>query len=105
MDCLCTKFNPRFSAKTDAKSGQGTDNEQTTVYFNKKKRKVEKLDSLGKKPCEEKSTRRNHWALFKKQSQSKQLDRSLKEKLKRLKKNNFELELMKTVDCFMGKEG
>ena len=99
MDCLCKLFNSRFKAKTDAKSGQGIDNEQRTVYFNQKKRKVEKLDSLGKKPCEEKSTKCNHWALSKKQSQSKQLDRSLKKKLKELKKNNFELELMKTVDC------
>ena len=101
VDCLYTLFKYRFIGKIVLKSGQLFDNLQRAVHFNQQKRGVDRMPSIAKKRL-----LRKKYKIFLLSSlqttKSTQTSASVfAERIVQVKKTNFEIELIKIVDCFL----
>ena len=104
VDCLYTLFKYRFSGKIIAKRGNVFDNVQRAISFNQGKRGVEKMPSIAKKRLLRKKFKLFLSALQK--NKSTQTSGSVfAERIEKVKKTKFELELIKIVDCFLDGHG
>ena len=99
MDCLYTLFKYRFSGNIVVKSGQVFDNVQRISYFYQRNRGVDRMPSIVKKRFL-RSLESIYWAPSKRQHQRKLVDQSLQKELNKLIRQ-YELEKMKTVNCFL----
>ena len=102
LDCLYTLFKYRFSGKVIAKSGQVFDNVQRAVDFNQRNKGVDRMPSIAKKRL----LRKKHlFSSFQKTKSTQTSGSVFAERIEKVKKTKFELELIKIVYCFLDGHG
>ena len=104
VDCLYTLFKYRFNGKNVIKSGQLFDYLQRAVHFNQQNRGVERMPGITKKRLLRKKCKKCLPSSF--QKKSTQTSGSVfGDRIERVKKTKFELELIKSVACFLDSHG
>ena len=101
VDCLYTLFKYRFSGKVIAKSGQVFDNMERAVDFNHRNRGVDRMPSIAKKRLLRKNYKKHLFSSFQKTKTTQTSGSVFAERIEKVKKTKFELELIKIVDCFL----
>ena len=101
VDCLYTLFKCRFSGKVIAKSGQVFDNVQRAVDFNQRNKEVDRMPSIAKKRLLRKKFKKHLFSSFQKTKTTQTSGSVFAERIEKVKKTKFELELIKIVDCFL----
>ena len=105
VDCLYTLFKYRFSGKIIAKSGKVFDNVQKAISFNQRKRGMDKMPSIAKKRLLRKKFKQHLMSALQKNKSTQTSGSVFAERIEKVKKTKFELELMKIVDCFLDGHG
>ena len=105
VDCLYTLFKYRFSGKVIAKSGQVFDNVQRPVDFNHRNKGTDRMPSIAKKRLLRKMFRKDLFSSFQKTKTTPTSGSVFAERIEKVKKTKFELELIKFVDCFLDGHG
>ena len=105
VDCLFTLFKHRFSGKNLAASGQVFDNVQRAVDFNQSNERVDRTPSIAKKRLLRKKYKRHLFRSFQKAKTTQSSGSVFAERIEKVKKTKFELELIKTVNCFLDSHG
>ena len=105
VDCLYTLFKYRFSGKVIAKSGQVFDNVQRAVDFNHRNKGVDRMPSIAKKRLLRKKYKKHLFSSFQKTKATQSSGSVFAERIEKVKKTKFELELIKIVDCFLDGHG
>ena len=100
VDCLYTLFRYRFSGKVIAKSGQLFDNVQRAVDFNQRNKGVDRMPSIAKKRLLRKKYKKHLFSTFQKTKLTQSDGSVFAERIEKVKKTKFELDLFKIVDCF-----
>ena len=105
VDCLYTLFKYPFSGKVIAKSGQVFDNLQRAVDFNHRNKGVDRMPSSAKKRLLRKKYKRHLFSSFQKTQTTQNSSSVFAERIEKVKKTEFEFELIKIVDCFLDGHG
>ena len=105
VDCLYTLFKYRFSGKVIAKSGQVFDNVQQAVEFNHRKKGKDRMPSIAKKRLLRKKLIKHLFSSFQKTKTTQTSGSVFAERIEKVKKTKFELDLIKIVDCFLDGHG
>ena len=105
MDCLYTIFKYRFSGKVIAKSGQVLDNVQRAVDFSHRNKGVDRVPSIAKKRLLREKIKNHLFSSFKKTKTTQTSESVFAERIEKVKKTKFELDLIKIVDCFLDGHG
>ena len=105
VDCLYTLFKYRFSGNVVLKSGQLFDNLQMAVHFNQQNRGVDRMHSIAKKRLLRKKYKKHLLSSFQKTKSTKTSGSVFAERIEQVKKTNFEIELIKIIDCFLDGHG
>ena len=105
VDCLYTLFKYRFSGKVIAKSGQVFDYVQRAVDFNHRNKGVDRMPSIAKKRLLRKKYKKHFFSSFQKTKTTQTSGSVCAERIEKVKKTKFELELIKIVDCFLDGHG
>ena len=105
MDCLYTLFKYRFSGKVIAKSGQVFDNVQRAVDFNQRNKGVDRMPSIAKKRVLPEKYKKHLFSSFQKRKSTQTSGSVFGERIEKVKKTKFELDLIKIVDCFLDGHG
>ena len=105
VNCLYTLFKYRFSGKVIAKSGQVFDNVQRAVDFNHRNKGVDRMPSIAKKRPLRKKFREHLFSSFENTKTTQTSGSVFAERMEKVKKTKFELELIKIVDCFLDGHG
>ena len=105
MDCLYTLFKYRLSEKVIAKSGQLFDNVQRAADFNHRNKGVDRMPSIAKKRLLRKKYKKHLFSSFQKTKTTQTSGSVFAERIEKVKKTKFELELIKIVDCFLDGHG
>ena len=105
VDCLYTLFKYRFSGKVFAKKGQVFDNVQLAVDFNQRNKGADSMPSIAKKRLLRKKYRKHLFSSFQKTKTTQTSGSVFAERIEKVKKTKFELELIKIVDCFLDGHG
>ena len=102
VDCLYTLFKYRFSGKIIAQNGNVFHNVQREIYFNQQNRGVDKKPSIAIKKLLRKMCEQNFLSALQKNksTQTQTTDSVFAEGIQKAEKTIFELDLIKTVDCF-----
>ena len=100
VDCLYTFFKYHFSGKIVLKSGQLFGNLQRAVPFNQQNRGVDRMPSIAKKRLLRKKYKKLWLSSFQKTKPTQTSGSVFAERLEQVKKTNFEVELIKIVNCF-----
>ena len=101
VDCMYTLFKYRFNGKIVIKSGQIFASLQRAVHFNQQNRGVEKMPSIAKKRLLRKKYKKHLFSSFQKTKATQTSGSVFAERIEKVKKTKFELELTKVVDCFL----
>ena len=101
MDCMYTLFKYSFNGKIVIKSGQLFDYLQRAVHFNQQNRGVERMPSIAKKRPLRKKYRKHLLSSFQKTKSTQTSGSVFADRIEQVKKNKFELALIKSVDCFL----
>ena len=105
VDCLYTLFKYRFSEKVIANSGQVFDNVQRAVDFNHRYKGVDRMLSIAKKRLFRKKYKKILFSSFQKTKTTQTSGSVFAERIEKVKKTYIELDLIKTVDCFLDGHG
>ena len=105
VDCFYTLFKYRFSGKIIAKSGQVFDNVQRAVDFNHRNKGVDRMPSIAKKRLLRKKYKKHLFSSFQKTKATQTSGSVFAERIEKVKKAKFELDLIKIVDCFLDGHG
>ena len=105
MECLCTLFKYRFGGKVFAKSVLVFDNVQRAVDFNQRNNGVDRMPSIAKKRLLRKKYKKHLFSYFQKTKTTQTNGSMFAERIEKVKKTKFELELIKIVDCFLDGHG
>ena len=105
MECLYTLFKYRFSGKIVFKIGQLCDNLQRAVHFNQQNRGVDRMPSIAKKRLLRKKFKKHVFSSFQKTKTTQTSGSVFAERIGKVKKTKFRLEIIKTVDCFLDGHG
>ena len=105
VDCLYTLFKYRFSGKIIAKSGPVFDNVQRAVDFNHRNKGVDRMPSIAKKRLLRKKYKKHLFSSFQKTKATQTSGSVFAERIEKVKKTKFELDLIKIVDCFLDGHG
>ena len=105
VDCMYTLFKNRVSGKIIVKSGQLFDIVQRAVHFNHQSRGVDGMPSIAKKRFLMKKYRKHSLSSFQKTKSTQTSGSVFADKIEQVKKTKFELELIKTVHCFLDGHG
>ena len=105
VNCLYTLFKYRFSGKVIAKSGQVFDNVQRAVDFNHRNKGVDRMPSIAKKRLLRKKYKKHLFSSFQKTKSTQTSGSVFAERIEKVKKTKFELDLIKIVDCFLDGHG
>ena len=105
MDCLYTLFKYRVSGKVIAKSGQVFDNVQREVDFNQRNKGVDRMPSIAKKRLLRKEYKTHLFSSFQKTKSTQTGGSVFAERIEKVKKTKLELDLIKTLDCFLDGHG
>ena len=105
VDCLYTHLKYCFSDKIVFKSGQLFDNLQKAVHFNKQNRGVDRIPSIAIKIFLMKKFKNHSLSSFQKTKTTKTSGSVFEERIEKVKKTKFELELIKIVICVLDGHG
>ena len=105
VDCLYTLFKYRFSGKVVAKSGQVFDNVQRAIDFNQRNKGVDRMPSISKKRLLRKKYEKHLFSSFQKTKTTPTSGSVFAERIEKVKKTKFELDLIKIVDCLLDGHG
>ena len=105
VDCLYTLFKYRFSGKFIAKSGQVFDNVQRAVDFNHRNKGVDRMPSIAKRKVLRKKFKKHLFSSFQKIKTTQTSGSVFAERIEKVKKTKFELDLIISVDCFLDGHG
>ena len=105
MDCLYTLFKYRFNGKVIAKSEQVFNNVQRAVAFNHRNKAVDRMLSIAKKRLLRKKYKKHLFSSFQKTKSTQTGGSVFAERIEKVKKTNFELDLIEIVDCFLDGHG
>ena len=105
VDCLYTLFKYRFSGKIIAKSGPVFDNVQRAVDFNHRNKGVDRMPSIAKKRLLRKKYKKHLFSSFQKTKATQTSGSVFAERIEKVKKTKFELDLIKIVDCLLDGHG
>ena len=105
VDCLCTLFKYRFSGKVIAKCGQVYDNRQRAVDYNQRNKGVDRMPSIAKKRLLRKKNQKHLSSSFQKTKSTQTGGSVFAERIEKVKKIKFELDLIKIIDCFLDGHG
>ena len=105
VDCLYTLFKYRFNGKIVIKRGQLFDYLQRAVHFNQQNRGVERMPSIAKKRLLRKKYKNYLLSSFQKTESTQTSGSVFADRIEQFKKIEFELELIKIVDCFLDGHG
>ena len=105
VDCLYTLFKYRFSGKVIAKSGQMFDNVQRAADFNHRNKGVDRMPSIAKKRLLRRKYEKHLFSSFQKTKSTQTGGSVFAERIEKVKKTKFELDLIKNVDCFSDGHG
>ena len=105
VDCMYTFFKYRFSGKIIAKSVQLLDNVQQTVDFNHRNKGVHRMPSNAEKRLLRKKYKKPSFSSFQRTKTTQTSGSMFAERIEKVKKTEFELELIKTRDCFLDGHG
>ena len=105
VDCLYTLVKCRFSGKVIAKSGQVFDNVQRAVDFNQRNKGVDRMPSIAKKRLLRKKYKKHLFSSFQKTKTTQTSGSVFADRIEKVKKTKFELDLIKLVDCFLDGHG
>ena len=100
MDCLYTLFKYRFRGKIIANSGNVFDNVERGISFNQRNRGVDKIPSIAEKRLLRKKFKQHFKSALQKNKSTQTSGSVFAERIEKVKKTIFELELIKIVDCF-----
>ena len=98
VDCLYTLFKHRFDRKIVTKNGQKFDKIERAVRLNQCQKMVERMISKAKTRLLRKKRKRPLLSSLQKAI-------STQTRIEQVEKSKFEVELMKTVDCFLNCNG
>ena len=105
VDCLYILFKYRFSGKVVVKSGQVFDNVQRAVDFNQRNKGVDRMPSIAKKRFLRKKYKKHLFSSFQKTKSTQTGGSVFAERIEKVKKTKFELDLIKILDCFLDGHG
>ena len=105
MVCLYTLFKYQVSGKVFAKSGQVFDNVQRAVDFNPRNKGVDRKPSIARQRLLRKKFKKHLFSTFQKTKTTQTSGSVFAEKIEQVKRTEFELELIKIVDCFLDGHG
>ena len=105
VDCLYTLFKYQFSGKVVEKSGQVFDNVQRAVDFNQRNKGVDRMPSIAKKRLFKKKYKKHLFSSFQKTKTTQTSGSVFAERIEKVKKTKFELDLIKILDCFLDGHG
>ena len=105
VDCLSTLFKYRLSGKVIANGGQVFDNVQRAVDFNQRNKGVDRMPSIAKKRLLRKKYKKHLFSSFQKTKSTQTSGSVFADRIEQVKKTKIELELIKTVDCFLDGHG
>ena len=105
VDCLYTLFKYRLCGKVIAKSGQVFDNVQRAVDFNQRNKGVDRMTSIAKKRLLRKKYKKHLFSSFQKTETTQTSGSVFAERIEKVKKTKFELDLIKILDCFLDGHG
>ena len=105
VDCLYTLFKYRFSRKVIAKSGKRFENVQRGISFNQRNRGVDKMSSIAKKRLLRKKFKQHFLSALQKNKSTQTSVSVFAERIETAKRIKFDLELIKTVDCYLDGHG
>ena len=105
VDCLYRLFKYRFRGKIIAKSGQVFDNVQRAVDFNQRNKGMDRMPSIAKKRLLRKKYEKHLFTSFQKTKTTQTSGSVFAERIEKVKKTKFEMELIKIVDCFLDGHG
>ena len=100
VDCLYTLFKNRFSDKIVLKCGQIFDNLQRAVNFNQQRRGVDRMPSIANKRLLRKKYKKHLLSSFQKSKSTRTIGSVFSDRIEQVKKNKFDLQLIKILDCF-----
>ena len=101
VDCLYRPFKYRFKGNIVVTSGQVFDNVQRAVYFFQKIREKERMPSIAKKRILRKKYRKHLLSLFQKTRSTQTSGSVFAGKIEQVKEQEFELTIIKIVNCFV----
>ena len=105
VDCLYTLFKYRFKGKVIGKSGPVFENVQRAVEFNHRNKGVDRMPSIAKKRLLRKKYKKNLFSSFQKTKATQTSGSVFAERIEKVKKTKFELDLIKIVACFLDGHG
>ena len=105
VDCLYNLFKYQFSGKVIPKSGNVFDNVQRAISFNQTNKGVDKMASIARKKLLRKKVKQHFMSALQKNKSTQTSGSVFAERNEKSKKTNFELELIKIVDCFLDGHG
>ena len=105
VDCLYTLFKYRFSGKVIAKSGNVFDIVKRAISLNQRNRGVDKMASIARKRFLRKKFKQHFMRALQKNKSTQTSGSVFAERIEKVKKTKFELELLKIVDCFRDGHG
>ena len=105
VDCLYTLIKYRFSGKFIAKSGQVFVNVQQAVDFNHRNKGMDRMPSIAKKRLLRKKYKKNLFSSFQKTKTTQSNGSVFAERILKIKKTKFDLELIKIVGCLVDGHG
>ena len=101
LDCLYKLFKYCFNGKSVIKCGQLFDTLQRAVHFSQQNRGLERMHSITKKRLFRIKYKKHLLRCFQKAKLTQMSGSVFADRIERVKKTKFELELMKIVDCFL----
>ena len=81
------------------------DNVQRAVDFNHRNKRVDRMPSIAKKRLLRKNFKKHLFSSFQKRKTTQTSGSVFAERIEKVKKTKFELELIKIVDCFLDGHG
>ena len=105
VDCLFTLLKYRFSGKLIAKSGQLFDNVQGAVDFNQRNKGVDRMASIAKKRLLRKKYKKHSFSSFQMTKTTQTSGSVFAERIEKVRKTKFELDLIKIVEFFLNGHG
>ena len=105
VDCLYTLFKYHFNSNIVIKIGQIFDYLQRAVHFNQQNRVVYKMPSIAKKRVLRKKYKKHFLSSFQNTEKTQTSGSLFSNRIEQIEKTNFELELIKIVDCFLDSHG
>ena len=105
VECLYTLLKYRFSWQVIAKSGEVFDNVQRAADFNHRNKGVDRMPNIAKKRLLRKKFMKHFFSSFQKTKTTQTSGSVFAERTDKVRKTNFELELIKIVDYFLDVHG